>query len=258
MLQARPLRRSLIPTEQVRLQAATPVTLPLTATPDMIAALSEATATPYFVPRLRDAMLAHPTGRRILRARPRITSQTLPLPYLRGLPAGSVGRAYAAWLDREGVGPDTRDAVRHVDDAECAYVLQRYRESHDFYHAVTGLPVFVEGELALKALEWANMGLPVAALSLAAVARLKPDERSRFWRVHLPWALRNGWKAEHLICVYWEEVLEKDVEELRAELGLEKPPDLRDTRKAERRRRRKEAAQAQAREQPDQPANAPM
>ena len=58
--------------------------------------------------------------------------------------------------------------------------MQRYRECHDFYHALTGLPVIIEGELALKAFEFANTGLPMAGLSLVAYARLKPRERQRF------------------------------------------------------------------------------
>ena len=192
-------------------------------------------------------MLRDPTGRRILRDRPRMTSTTLSLPRLRALPANTVGRAYAAWLDREGVTPDTRAAVRHVDGAEQAYVLQRYRESHDFYHALTGLPVVVEGEVALKALEWANTGLPMTGLSLVAAVRLRRGERARLWETYLPWALRSGWAARELICVYWEEVLERDVEGLRRELGIEKPPDLREARRVVRERRRAEKAAREAR-----------
>jgi len=142
-----------------------------------------------------------------------------------------VGRAYVGWLDREGVSPDTRDSVKYIDNEECAYVMQRYRESHDFYHALTGLPVFVEGEVALKAFEFANTLLPMTALSLFALTRMKPAERSRFWRTYLPWALSNGLKSKDIINVYWEEALERDVNELRAELGIERPPDLRETRK---------------------------
>jgi ubiquinone biosynthesis protein COQ4 len=78
---------------------------------DLIAACGEATAVPYFIYRLRDAMLADATGRRILRDRPRITSKSLDLERLRGLPEGTVGRGYVQWLDREGVSPDTRSAV---------------------------------------------------------------------------------------------------------------------------------------------------
>lgn len=157
---------------------------------------------------------------------------------LRKLPENSVGRTYAAWLDREGVSPDTRDAVRYIDDEECAYVMQRYRECHDFYHAVTGLPVYVEGEIGLKAFEFANTGLPMTALSLAAIVRLKPEERARMWRTYLPWAFTNGFRSEDVINVYWEEELETDVEVLRARLGIEKPPDLREERKRLREERR--------------------
>ncbi|EEH50009.1 ubiquinone biosynthesis protein COQ4, mitochondrial [Paracoccidioides brasiliensis Pb18] len=209
---------------------------------DLIAALGEATATPYFIYRLRDAMLSNPTGRRILRDRPRISSKTLSVEYLRSLPPNSVGRTYVNWLDREGVGPDSRETVRYIDDEECAYVMQRYRECHDFYHAVTGLPIVVEGEVALKTFEFANTLLPMTGLSMFAVMRLKPEERERYWELHLPWAVRSGLASKEVINVYWEEELERDVNELREKLGIEKPPDLREIRKMM--RRQKKAAEA--------------
>lgn len=199
---------------------------------DLIATLGETTATPFFIYRLRDAMLSCATGRRILRDRPRITSKTISLESLRFLPQSTVGHAYATWLDREGVSPDTRDDVRYIDDPECAYVMQRYRECHDFYHAITGLPVFVEGEVALKAFEFANTLLPMPALSVLAAARLKPRERLRFWKIYLPWAVWNGLGSKEVINVYWEEELTKDVSCLRRELGIQLPPDLRNTRRS--------------------------
>ncbi|CAN8100699.1 unnamed protein product [Discula destructiva] len=211
---------------------------------DLIAAFAEATSTPYFIPRLRDAMLRSPTGRRILRDRPRVTSNSLDLPHLRTLPLTSVGGTYIAWLDREHVTPDTRSPVRYIDDEECAYVMQRYRECHDFSHALTGLPVVREGEVALKAFEWANTGLPMTGLSVFAALTLKRGERRRFGQVYLPWALRNGWRAEELINVYWEEELESDVEQLRARLGIGRPPDMREIRKREREERKRQTAQA--------------
>ena len=188
-------------------------------------------------------MLASPTGRRILRDRPRLTSTSLNLPRLRALPANTVGRTYVAWLDREGVSPDTRAAVRYIDDEECAYVMQRYRECHDFYHALTGLPVVREGEVALKAFEFANTLLPMTGLSVFAAGTMKKRERERFWGIYLPWAVKNGLRAKEVINVYWEEELERDVGELRRELGVEPPPDLREMRGREReeRRRRREA-----------------
>lgn len=189
-------------------------------------------------------MLSDPTGRRILRDRPRITSQTLSLEHLRSLPANSVGRTYAAWLDREGVSPDTRDSVKYIDDEECAYVMQRYRECHDFYHAVTGLPVMVEGEIALKAFEFLNTLIPMTGLSVFAGMRLKPEEKERLWSLHLPWALRSGLRSKELVNVYWEERLETDVDSLREELQIEKPPDLREIRKMIRLQKKKAKEEA--------------
>ncbi|KAG5988208.1 Ubiquinone biosynthesis protein [Claviceps spartinae] len=206
---------------------------------DLIATVGESTATPYFIYRLRDAMLADPTGRRILRLRPRITSQTLSLDHLRSLPEYTLGHAYVSWLDREGVSPDTRSPTRYIDDEECAYVMQRYRECHDFYHALTGLPIVREGEVALKAFEWANTGLPMPGLSMLAAATMKPQERHRFRSIYLPWALKNGSRSKPVINVFWEEMLERSVDELRGELGIERPPDLRELRKRAREEERR-------------------
>lgn len=96
---------------------------------------------------------------------------------------------------------------------------------------MTGLPVVVEGEIALKAFEFLNTMIPMTGLSVFAAVRLKPEERQRFWSIHLPWAVRSGLASKELINVYWEEQLERDVNELREELNIEKPPDLRDIRK---------------------------
>jgi ubiquinone biosynthesis protein COQ4 len=48
-----------------------------------------------------------------------------------------------------------------------------------------------------------------------------------------------------LINVYWEEVLEKDVDELRAELNIERPPDLREIRKMIRQQEKREKERLQ-------------
>ena len=77
----------------------------------MVAALGETTAGPA-LPRLRDAMLSSPEGRRILKERPRINSNTIDMNRLARYPEGTFGRAYITWLERCGVTPDTREPVR--------------------------------------------------------------------------------------------------------------------------------------------------
>ncbi|KAK9452387.1 ubiquinone biosynthesis protein Coq4 [Limtongia smithiae] len=199
---------------------------------DLIATLGEATAAPCLMERLRRVMLSDATGRRILRERPRITSTSLNIEYLKNYPENTIGRVYADWLEREGVSPDTRAPVRYIDDDEHAYVMQRYRECHDFYHAITGLPIIIEGEIALKMFEFANTLIPMAGIgAVLAPWRLKPKQRERLRTIYFPWAIKNGATAKPLINVYWEEILDRDVQEVRDELGIEKPPDLRTLRK---------------------------
>jgi ubiquinone biosynthesis protein COQ4 len=110
--------------------------------------------------------------------------------------------------------------------------MQRYRECHDFYHAITGLPIIIEGEIALKMFEFANTLIPMTGIgAVLAPLRLKPKQRERLRTIYFPWAIKNGASAKPLINVYWEEILDQDVQDLRDELGIEKPPDLRELRK---------------------------
>lgn len=197
-----------------------------------IVALGESTAITAVLRRLQTQMLSDPVGRQILKERPRITSTSLDLDYLRSLPENTIGNTYITWLDREGVSPDTRVAVRYIDNEELAYIFQRYRECHDFYHAITGLPIIIEGEIAVKVLEFMNMGMPMPGMgALFAPLRLKPSQRERLYNIYYPWAFRSGLNSKPLINVYWENVLEKDITEFRKFLGIEQPPDLRNLRK---------------------------
>ncbi|KAF5313807.1 hypothetical protein D9758_017920 [Tetrapyrgos nigripes] len=187
---------------------------------DMVAALGETTAGPA-LPRLRDIMLQSPEGTRILRERPRINTSTVDMQALARLPEGTFGRMYITWLERTGVTPDSRDPVHYIDDPELTYVMQRYRECHDFYHCIDNFSVNVESELAIKYFEFANLGLPLAALSaLFGPLRLNQKKRQRLFSEYVPWALKCGSTARCLITVYWEKRWEQDVVEMKKELGL--------------------------------------
>lgn len=80
----------------------------------------------------------------------------------------------------------------------------------------------------------------MTGLAVFSALTLKKKEWERFWGIYGPWAVRNGILANDVINVFWEEELETDVDELRGRLGIEKPPDLREIRRAERERKRKE------------------
>lgn len=199
-----------------------------------IVQLGEASAIPMFLESLKRTMLADPTGRRILREKPNVTTAQLDMTHLAEFPDNTFGYQFYQWCKRENVSPDTRAPVSHIDDPLHAYIFKRYRQCHDFYHALNNMPIVIEGEITVKALEAANMGVPMATLgALLAPLRLKPIQKKRLYDIYLPWAVRTGLTCKPLINVYWEEVLGKDLNELREELGIKLPPDLR-TMRAER------------------------
>lgn len=209
----------------------------------MVATLGETTAGPS-LSRLRDRMLESAEGRRILKERPRVNSSTVDMNALVQYQEGSFGKAYVTWLERCGVTPDTRAPVRHkppparpeltadqvqyIDDPELAYVMQRYRECHDFYHCICNLPVNVESELALKFFEFVNLGLPMTAFAAAfGPIRLSEKKRARLYSEYVPWALKCGGSAQSLITVYWEKRWEQNIEEMKTEFGIWDPPEAR-------------------------------
>ena len=115
----------------------------------------------------------------------------------------------------------------YVDDENLAYVMDRYRTSHDYWHVITGLPPTVEGELALKWIEYINMGLPVAGLSgLAGEFGVFAENRYMNWVEDVRDGVRVGGKGEggtenrSFLTVYWEEEFETDLIDLRERVGL--------------------------------------
>eukprot|EP00178_Gracilaria_changii_P001042 TRINITY_DN1144_c0_g1_i1.p1 TRINITY_DN1144_c0_g1~~TRINITY_DN1144_c0_g1_i1.p1 ORF type:complete len:235 (-),score=62.60 TRINITY_DN1144_c0_g1_i1:154-858(-) len=147
------------------------------------------------------------------------------LPHLRALPDGSLGREYARFMDSHGFTPEQRAPVREVHDAQQRWVLQRYRDVHDLWHVLSGLPTTLAGETAQKMLEAAHTRLPVAALSVAGgLARVRGAQRQALLRHALPWALTEGACCEELLALRYERFLAHDVQQLRQLWRLRAPP----------------------------------
>ncbi|KAI9346935.1 coenzyme Q biosynthesis protein Coq4-domain-containing protein [Obelidium mucronatum] len=151
------------------------------------------------VQRMRTRMVLDPTGRRLLRDRPE-------------LPRNTLGRV-----------PDTRTPVRHMPEAddELKYVMLRYRQVHDFFHVLTGLGTSLEEEIAVKWFELAQTGLPMTLLSgVLGPLRLTSTDRKLLFTEHVPWLLQCGTRSKFLMNVYYEEILEKPMDQVRKEVGI--------------------------------------
>jgi ubiquinone biosynthesis protein COQ4 len=191
---------------------------------DMVAALGETTGVAA-LRAMKSRMESDVVGRRILTEQPIVTDETVCISELALMPPSSFGALYGAFMLDHGYRPNGRPRVHFVDDPSLAYVMRRYREVHDFWHVLNGVPTSVEGEIALKCVEWAQTGLPMTALSvLLGPLKLHPDEKRRLVGTFLPWAVRNASSADFMLNVYYEEHFDEPIERLRSRLGIMPAP----------------------------------
>ncbi|MCP9265199.1 Coenzyme Q biosynthesis protein 4-like [Dirofilaria immitis] len=155
---------------------------------DMVATMAETTAFRPILEKIRHRMESDICGRKILsRNRPRITNATIDLSYLRTLPHGTLGKEYTIFLETLNTTPDERPIVKFVDDDDLCYIMQRYREIHDFNHLLLQMKTTLLDEIAVKYFEGLQLGLPMCLLGgIFAGLRLEPKRQRAFVQRYLP------------------------------------------------------------------------
>ena len=208
------------------------------------------------LPHLLESMRSTASGRRLLIERPSVNSETVDVEYLASLERGKFGREWIEWLKENGVGPDGRAEADYMATAEHKYLIQRYRESHDFYHLLLRMPVTQLGETVVKYFEMAQMNMPVAGFAAAggtlrilasnlsslpkpsqllsaalnpsatatASPRAAPSADLSALQTLIPWAMEVGRTSVPLISVEWERCWERDIDDMRREFGITPPP----------------------------------
>lgn len=188
---------------------------------DMIACLGETSGVDALRTILQ-TMKESTEGMEILSERPRINSRVIDLEALGRLPNDTFGYAYKKFLDDNNVTPDSRMEVKFLNDDELIYTMTRYRECHDLVHTILALPTHMLGEVTVKWIEALNIGLPMCyGGAIFGALRLRPKQRQLYRDQYLPWALRVTKTMKPLMNVYWEKRWEQNIDELRAELGIE-------------------------------------
>ncbi|XP_058121382.1 ubiquinone biosynthesis protein COQ4 homolog, mitochondrial [Anopheles ziemanni] len=188
---------------------------------DMIACLGETTGREA-LENMQYLMQNSEEGQQILREKPRINTRTVDMEGLKQLPPNTFGYNYVKFMEDNNITPDSRMEVRFLEDPELAYIMTRYRETHDMVHAVLDMPTHMLGEVTVKWVEALNTGLPMCyGGAIFGAFRLRPKQRKNYLRHYLPWALRSGNRIKPLMTVYWEKRWEQDVDELRKELNIE-------------------------------------
>jgi ubiquinone biosynthesis protein COQ4 len=173
----------------------------------------EASSVECILKSMRDQMLQTTHGRKILRERPQLTAETLNPAWLESLSPTTLGHQYWKFTGAN----DKRSPVKFIADEELSYVYLRYRQIHDIVHILTKSQVDLAGELPVKAFEFGNMGLPMTGMACFAYFKLSEKRKKN---VDMLSSYLNGLSSTPLYILPWEEMMERDVEELKAELDI--------------------------------------
>lgn len=177
-------------------------------------------------PRYR-AMLAElcatPEGQRLLLERPELSSAQIDYDRLRRLPASTLGGAYVRHLDDNRLSADYQAAAtRHIEDPDMAYLMRRFRQTHDVWHALLGIGVAGHEEVLVHWFSYGQLRLPVSALIMAfgSLKHLVLERRWNELRHSTREAYRAGRAAAPLLGVYWEDLWDLPLDEVRARYGV--------------------------------------
>jgi ubiquinone biosynthesis protein COQ4 len=135
-------------------------------------------------------------------------------------PAGSLGYVYAHYMKQEGLYP-IEPAI--AIDSDTRYIENRWQQTHDIWHVITGFDTSAIGEIGLQAFYLAQFQLPLSSLLIAnaliSVTLFTPEIINPMLS-----AIARGWEmgktAQPLIAQKWEEAWEKPVTAWRTELNV--------------------------------------
>ncbi|HUS28143.1 MAG TPA: Coq4 family protein [Kofleriaceae bacterium] len=173
--------------------------------------------------QLQREMEATSEGRRLLAERPELSSDHVDYDHLRTLPESTLGGAYVHHLDSHGLSADYQAAAtRHVDDPTMAYLMRRFRQTHDVWHALLGLGVEGYEEVLVHWFTFGQLKLPVSAMIMlfGSMKHIVLEQRWGAMRHSMMEAYRAGRDAEPLLPVYWEDHWEQPIEEIRARYNV--------------------------------------
>ncbi|ETN77752.1 coenzyme Q biosynthesis protein Coq4 [Necator americanus] len=188
---------------------------------DMVAAMGEATAPEPVLEKIRQRMASDISGARLLKERPRITNVTVNRKYLESLSENTLGKEYSKFLIGLNTSPDARPPVRFVQNEEHLYVMQRYRETHDFNHVLLQMPTNMLGEVTVKYFEGIQFGLPMCVTAgIFGAARLRKKHRHQFLTRNLPWIVEQATNARFFLAIDWENHFEETISSLQQQFGI--------------------------------------
>ena len=189
---------------------------------DDLAAIQDNLDGPAFA-RAAAHMRADPDGQRLMQDRAILTVRGLDWELFSKLPIDSFG--YNVWHHFY-----VNDLLQDVElqpsglrwDEDTEYAKARYRSSHDMRHVMLGLGTEVYEEVSLQVFQCAQLPQKLSAL-VVGFGVVKLMVVGRTWRrvlANAPGAWRSGRRGRSLHCLYFEELWDQPLEELRARHGI--------------------------------------
>jgi ubiquinone biosynthesis protein Coq4 len=146
---------------------------------------------------------------------------------LRALPAGTLGREYARFLDTNRITPLTISAAARAHFRDAPYAL-RYTTTHDLHHVLAGFDAGLAGEAGVLAFNVGQGSAPVsrAMLWIARILfMLVSPTQARAIASNVRVGLAMGRRAELVIAAPLESYVEEPLDGVRAKLGIPDPRD---------------------------------
>jgi ubiquinone biosynthesis protein COQ4 len=190
--------------------------------------------------RLRARLQKSEQGRQLLAEQPDLVPLLKDRDGLRALPEGSLGRAYLAFVEGEGVTADglvgASTISRQGDQAaELRWIRDWLRDTHDLWHAVLGYEGDLVGEAALLAFshhETRNIGVGmIATVAWFKLGRVT-SSGLRARRTILD-GRRVAKQTAWFVGVPWHQWLARPVEVVRRDLGVSRTAQYRPVRSHE-------------------------
>jgi ubiquinone biosynthesis protein COQ4 len=175
-----------------------------------------------YVPRLMLRIAADPEGAKLIEERPAIDSSTVDWDRLRALPKTTLGGAYVRYLDENKLDPDLFQAPPALPQP-LRFIAQRIRQTHDIWHVLTGYAPDVPGELALQGFTFAQLRMPSSLLLSTLGTLFKAPTNAR----RVLDGYRRGRDAAFLPVVRFETMWERELDDVRRELGVRPPAPAR-------------------------------
>jgi ubiquinone biosynthesis protein COQ4 len=170
---------------------------------------------------IKTKMESDSIGKLILEEKPRVDETTINFSELQQYDKNSLGYHYYTYMSSNKFTPNERPMAKYIPDMELAYICQRYKETHDFYHVLLGYSPSILHEIAVKWFEALHLRLPSS--SIAAIfgpLRLSLSDMILLYNRLLPHVIKNAEQCDFLLNIYFEKRLHEDISLVRKEINI--------------------------------------